>query len=195
MFKLNQNDLLSTSYFASLLLCYLSFWYSSLRVFSKEGQRGIWQSYLLRFLSLAVWYGSVFEILFFSGIKAEFAIVGIFANLTSLLLFWTSVKAISGHGFSVIFTEKPSEKYFSDGPYKFIRHPFYTAYFICYFSLILSIQSWLLSLFCLALIGFYIWAAIHEENKFLNSANRENYQIYLSKTGRFFPKLIKRGNL
>lgn len=78
-------------------------------------------------------------------------------------------------------------KLITEGPYKYIRHPIYTALFAIFLGTQLITPSW----FSLLLIPLYLyirWQAQKEE-KLLSSVFSGSYSDYQKKTGRLFPKL------
>jgi protein-S-isoprenylcysteine O-methyltransferase Ste14 len=73
------------------------------------------------------------------------------------------------------------------GPYRFARHPMYTALHTMYVGTFLLVPSWFF-LTCLlaAVVGNMIRA--REEEKVLLERYGEEYSSYVRSTGRFFPK-------
>ncbi|MFX0039256.1 MAG: methyltransferase family protein [Promethearchaeota archaeon] len=72
------------------------------------------------------------------------------------------------------------------GPYKFIRHPMYTAKAILVIFFFLATGLWI------SLLGFLSWFGLRSQAKREENALKNKfgnvYEKYLSKTGRFFPK-------
>ncbi|MBY0554700.1 hypothetical protein K2P97_09235 [bacterium] len=110
--------------------------------------------------------------------------------VTSLCLFWISARHIHGNNFQAIFDYQKPHLHLHTGPYKYIRHPFYTAYILCYLSLIVSLPSKLLTLIIFLIAGYYYWAAKKEESSFLESSFSDSYKNYIKNTGMFFPKFF-----
>lgn len=183
--------ILEGTYLILALLCYVSFWYSSLKVFKKSRQKNI-LGYFLRFLTLGVWYGTFLEALFFGGFNttAMVALGCVTAGL-SLCLFWVSTQHIKGKEFTYIFSADVPQLHLYSGPYRYIRHPFYTAYLLCYLSSILAVSSRIVPVLVLMTIGYYFWAARNEEKKFLSSEFAESYANYIKTSGMFFPRFSK----
>ena len=76
------------------------------------------------------------------------------------------------------------------GPYARVRHPGYTGTFLLAFAVLLILLNILLILNLVAAAGYFEYRARLEE-KLLSSQDGfgEEYLSYMSRTGRFFPKL------
>lgn len=174
-----------------MLFSYFSFWYGTIRVFKKAEKRRNKDLTLFRFLSLLIWYYSLFEIFFFKNWVANswLILAAIAFQLMSLSLFWITQRHIRQQSFSIIFNEDNPHTHVSSGPYKYVRHPFYSAYIFCYLGLILIFFQSPLALLCGLLIFYYVRAARLEEKKFLASSFASHYEKYQNKTGMFFPRI------
>jgi len=95
---------------------------------------------------------------------------------------------------SLAFTEDAPVTLFVHGPYRLVRHPFYTSYLLFWVAACLSAGGdWLailtgLSVF-LIMARAYLVAARHEERKFAQSSLAQTYRDYAARTGRFLPRL------
>ncbi len=75
------------------------------------------------------------------------------------------------------------------GPYRWIRHPIYTAYLLAWLAgALVCGQPGLLVLLAL-MTAFYYRAARQEEEQFLTSPLAGQYRAYRLRTGMFLPKL------
>jgi protein-S-isoprenylcysteine O-methyltransferase Ste14 len=76
----------------------------------------------------------------------------------------------------------------TSGPYARVRHPVYTAMFGFGLSLALVSANWFfLGFFILSLIG--LWVRVPREEKMMLEQFGEQYQEYMQRTGRFFPRM------
>jgi protein-S-isoprenylcysteine O-methyltransferase Ste14 len=78
----------------------------------------------------------------------------------------------------------------SNGPYRFVRHPVYTAMIAVAVGTTLVFQSYLLLGLAGLFIAIHLWWAAAEE-KLLSSSEGlgEGYQTYAARTGRFLPRV------
>jgi protein-S-isoprenylcysteine O-methyltransferase Ste14 len=76
----------------------------------------------------------------------------------------------------------------TSGPYSRVRHPVYTAMDGFGLGLALVSANWFfLGFFILSLVG--LWARVPREEKMMLEQFGEQYQKYMQRTGRFFPKM------
>ncbi|MEM2917485.1 MAG: isoprenylcysteine carboxylmethyltransferase family protein [Candidatus Bathyarchaeia archaeon] len=76
------------------------------------------------------------------------------------------------------------------GPYRYVRHPSYLAYFLLFFGLFLMTIN-ILTLPCLIAIPGYYKVAEKEEEMLLERFSEE-YREYQRKTGRFLPHILRK---
>lgn len=179
-----------------LLLCYLSFWYSSLKIFKATHKLNIKNRIFFKLVTIGLWNYSIITLGFMSAdlwgqLRSTLPKPELFFVLPmlvfSLTLFWYAKKAIERVNFDVIFSQKAPEVLVTKGPYRYIRHPFYTSYIVAYLGLIILNYNLVVSFLAGILIADYILAAKTEENKFLNSSFSDEYKTYKAKTKMFFP--------
>ncbi len=77
------------------------------------------------------------------------------------------------------------------GPYRYVRHPFYTAYTLYWLAGSLATLAWWVAVPSIVAIGFYVAAARSEERKFAASRLADVYAAYRTRTGMFLP-LVRR---
>jgi protein-S-isoprenylcysteine O-methyltransferase Ste14 len=114
-------------------------------------------------------------------------IFGMILTVAGYFLFSWSVIARGRHAVSWSMTENHS--LVTWGPYHFVRHPSYLAYFLMIFGLLFTLLNSLV-VPCLIAIPGYLQVA-DEEEKMLMARFGERYQRYQRKTGRFWPRRPK----
>jgi len=99
-----------------------------------------------------------------------------------------AAQAIGGYGaFSGVTVE---HQLVSDGPYRYVRHPIYTALIAIAVGTMLVFRSYLLlGVAALSIVTHLWWAAAEE--KLLSSPEGlgDVYRAYASRTGRFLPRV------
>lgn len=76
------------------------------------------------------------------------------------------------------------------GPYRWIRHPIYTAFLLILGSTFFLSANWFMGAFWLAAIGLEIMSRIQFEEALLAEHFGEPYRIYTRQTGRLLPRLF-----
>jgi len=80
----------------------------------------------------------------------------------------------------------------TDGPYRWVRHPFYVGYILGAVAAPVAVAGTGLVLIAVLMIGLTIAAALREERAWLRSPRGQAYRTYRAKTGMFVP-FIGRG--
>ena len=89
----------------------------------------------------------------------------------------------------VAFSPSDPVRLFDAGPFRFVRHPFYMSYLIFWVACALATSCLLVMTITILLATIYSVAALQEQNAFLSSALRPEYEAYRRTTGFFWPKL------
>lgn len=110
--------------------------------------------------------------------------------VVSLTLFVGAMVTTMRTPFTAIFSADRPTRIVTSGPYNYVRHPFYTAYMLTFFSSALGSDSPLAALCSCCVLGFYTWAARMEEEKFAKSEFAEAYADFRRRTGMFVPKFF-----
>jgi protein-S-isoprenylcysteine O-methyltransferase Ste14 len=112
-------------------------------------------------------------------------IAGIILTALGYFLFIWSV--ITRGKYAVSWTMRDNHKLVTWGPYSYVRHPSYLAYFLMFIGLFTLLPS-LFTLAPLTAIPGYFQVSRQEEELLTRRFGKE-YEEYQKKTGRFIPKL------
>lgn len=112
--------------------------------------------------------------------------VGFALGLASLAL-WTWTQAALGKEWSAQLQLRGEHHLVTTGPYARVRHPLYTAMFGWGVALALVTANWVFVLLALLVIAGLVARVPREEQMMLEEFGAE-YQMYMQRTGRFFPK-------
>ncbi|MFZ2101343.1 MAG: isoprenylcysteine carboxylmethyltransferase family protein [Oricola sp.] len=120
------------------------------------------------------------------------AIVGVVVMVVAELLFWSAIRATRKANLLAAFAIENPHALVMTGPYRFIRHPFYTSYLLYWAGYSIATWTvWSIPLF-VGLAVMYWRAAADEEAKFSRTGMAETYADYMRGTGRFFPRFTGR---
>ena len=126
-----------------------------------------------------------------NNITAERGFVGTLLYLWSLGLFWWAIKTNSAARLSAAFSPDVPVHLVEDGPYRFIRHPFYCSYVLAWLSGTIATARWWLLPTVAVMIIIYWKAASIEEEKFSRSSLAAQYQEYRARTAWLVPNPMK----
>ena len=116
-------------------------------------------------------------------------LVGLGLMLFSWWLFWQAIRASRSAQLRLAFDEAGPRGLVTEGPYRLVRHPFYTSYVIFWAGWTIAVWS-VVAIFPFAiLVVIYVFAALTEERKFVGTPMAAEYEAYKLRTGFFWPRL------
>lgn len=174
------------------LLCFISFFWSVIGVFRKPEGSVSTMYRVLQISSGWTWTYSLFCIVLTDGPHLGAQILALVLIMLSLLIFWYTRRWIQNKDFALVFNKEAPSHLETEGPFRWVRHPFYSSYLLCYFSVVLFTLDTLMGLTFLFMVGLYFKALKEEEQKFQEKGFSEAYKNYSQRTGALFPKLFAR---
>jgi protein-S-isoprenylcysteine O-methyltransferase Ste14 len=78
----------------------------------------------------------------------------------------------------------------TNGPYRVIRHPIYTAFFLILGSTFFISANWLVGISWISMTLLEIFSRINFEENLMLEYFGDRYREYMKRTGRLLPKLI-----
>lgn len=108
--------------------------------------------------------------------------------VAALFVFFAAFRAHGHRPPSAVFSPDRPSRLVHWGPYRYIRHPFYSAYLLTWTAGVIGTGRLWLAPSVLLMGWIYVRAANMEEKKFALSALSDEYQRYADQTGMFFPK-------
>lgn len=111
------------------------------------------------------------------------------AHVAATWIFWAAIRACERRPLTAIFERDAPRRLVRSGPYRYVRHPFYTAYSIYWMSGGVACGTVEAGLAAAVMIATYIRAAALEERKFAASPLAEDYRDYRRRTGAFLPRV------
>lgn len=114
-------------------------------------------------------------------------VIGALLFLGGDLLFWASHRALKKN-WSAEVEIQAGHTLVTDGPYRRVRHPMYTALFLIGAGMLLLSANWLAGgLFLLAFTLLYL-TRVDAEERLLRDHFGAAYEAYMKETGRLLPK-------
>jgi len=115
-------------------------------------------------------------------------IIGHIALWSGVILAVWAREALGAHwAHAAEYQVLPGQELVTDGPYRWIRHPMYTAFLVIFLGTEIMLGSWLISL-SIPLYVFMIWQTRKEE-RVLEESFGEQYRHYQRRTGMIFPRI------
>jgi protein-S-isoprenylcysteine O-methyltransferase Ste14 len=116
-------------------------------------------------------------------------LVALALEAVSLWLFFRTIAASRDGALHFAFDTENPVSLVTAGPYRYVRHPFYTSYLVFWTGLAIGTWSlWSIPVLVLMAV-LYTVAARDEETKFGRTGMSEEYAAYRARTGMFWPKL------
>lgn len=140
--------------------------------------------------TVVTWFGGAYCLYRFP-VDEPFVYAALLLQAASTTLFFTAKRAAARAQLSVIFSKDKPSTLLNLGPYKYVRHPFYTSYLTAYFGAAIGSTNFFPYVCAFVMLVIYYRAARFEEAKFGDSDLASAYEEYRSKTGAFLPKLIR----
>lgn len=94
-----------------------------------------------------------------------------------------------GSNFSTTLHVREEHTLVSHGPYRWVRHPMYTALFIHLAGLLLLSANWYIGGVPLAALALIVATRINNEERVMLEKFGDPYRRYTQHTGRFFPRV------
>jgi protein-S-isoprenylcysteine O-methyltransferase Ste14 len=126
-----------------------------------------------------------------NSVTAERGALGALLYLWALGLFWWAIRTNSSARLSAAFSPDLPVHLVEDGPYRYIRHPFYCSYVLAWSAGAIATGRWWLLPTVMVMVVIYLRAATVEEEKFARSSLAAEYQQYRARTALLMPNPMK----
>lgn len=112
--------------------------------------------------------------------------IGVATAILALALFaW--VHRSLGKNFSHNLKIKDQHILVTDGPYQWIRHPMYTAFYILHIAVLFLTSNWFIGVTWIAGLTIIVALRVKREEAMLMDRFGADYHSYMRQTGRFIP--------
>ena len=116
--------------------------------------------------------------------------VGALMLAIGISLLWSAHHSL-GMSFHSLVVQKKDQELVQTGPYKWICHPIYTAYFFNYFGGGLLASNWVLTFIPTFSFGLMVYLRLGEEEAAMLELFGDKYRQYMKRTGRFFQRCTR----
>ena len=111
---------------------------------------------------------------------------GVFLAILALMLFVWTHRSL-GKNYSMKLRVKEEQNLVTFGPYRWIRHPMYTAFYILHIAAFLLISNWFIGVTWLLGLSIIIALRLKREESMMIEKFGEQYVSYMKYTGRLIP--------
>jgi protein-S-isoprenylcysteine O-methyltransferase Ste14 len=117
-----------------------------------------------------------------------FVVVAVIMYTLSVLLYLAAIESARRTRLQRSFIDHPlPDRLITDGPYRWVRHPFGTGYLLGALAPAIAIDDVRMLIVALPLVAATVSAAVREERVWLASARGDEYREYRRRTGMFIP--------
>ena len=114
---------------------------------------------------------------------------GLALQLLSLLLFRLAIAASRSAKLKLAFDEANPHGLVTEGPYRYVRHPFYASYLLFWIGWAVALWHPVVMVPLAVIAAIYVRAAVMEEQKFARTPLAASYAEYRMRTGFLWPRL------
>jgi len=174
---------------APSLACFLAFSWGTLRHFRSAGPMPPGMR-LIGAVSLVTMTAFAWSVLA-EPLPGTWPLAVVLATGSLALFVWT-VRATRDAGLALAFAGAQPSELVVVGPFRYLRHPFYTSYLLFWLATFIATLSNICALGLFVLLVCYVTAAREEEYSISRSRLAIQYVQYASGAGMFLPKLKRR---
>jgi len=114
--------------------------------------------------------------------------IGVIISISGIGLFAWSHQAL-GNNWTAILALAKEHQLVTSGPYRYVRHPMYSAFFVIGAGFFILSANWLLALIYFVPLTTMYFARVNKEEQMMIDRFGDEYREYMKKTGRIFPRL------
>jgi protein-S-isoprenylcysteine O-methyltransferase Ste14 len=165
----------------------VTFFAVGLTLYFERSPRPLWVM-AVHYVSMVLAILQVAGVLLLTPRSDAFAALGIVMYSLSIALYLSAIEAARRTRLQRSFVDHPlPDRLITDGPYRWVRHPFGAGYLLGALAAPLAIADLRMFLIAIPLMIATVLAAAREERVWLSSPRADEYREYRRKTGMFIP--------
>lgn len=170
----------------------VTFFATGLTLYFERAPRPPWVL-AIHYLSMVLALLHVAGVLFLEPRADAFVALAVVMYTGSIALYLAAIEAAKRTRLQRSFIDHPlPDRLITDGPYRWVRHPFGTGYLLGALAAPVGIDDPRMLMIALPLVIATVSAAVREERVWLASSRADDYRAYRRRTGMFIP-FIGRG--
>lgn len=114
---------------------------------------------------------------------------GLVVEILFLALFYASHRWL-GRNWSVTLEIRDGHRLITDGPYKYVRHPMYSSFWLWAIAQALLLPNWVAGLSGVVGVGLLYFGRVEAEEALMQKSFGDEYRAYAARTGRVFPRIF-----
>lgn len=115
--------------------------------------------------------------------------LGVLVAVAALVMFRLTHRAL-GRNWSVSLDVRENHRLITDGIYRRVRHPMYTAFWLWAVAQALLLPNWVAGFAGLIGFGTLFFGRIAKEEQMMVDTFGDEYRQYMARTGRLLPRLF-----
>ena len=115
--------------------------------------------------------------------------LGLIFAIGALVMFHLTHRAL-GRNWSISLDLRENHKLVTNGIYRRIRHPMYSAFLLWAIAQALLLPNWVAGLAGLVGFGTLFFGRVGREERMMLDTFGDNYRVYMTRTGRVFPSIF-----
>ena len=116
--------------------------------------------------------------------------LGLFFATAALVIFQLTHKAL-GRNWSISLDVREDHQLVTDGIYRRVRHPMYSAFWLWGLAQALLLPNWIAGFAGLVGFGTLFFGRVAREERMMLETFGDSYRAYMARTGRVFPLIFQ----
>jgi protein-S-isoprenylcysteine O-methyltransferase Ste14 len=119
----------------------------------------------------------------------SFAWLGLFFAIAALGMFYLTHRAL-GRNWSISLDVRENHQLVTDGIYRRIRHPMYSAFWLWAIAQALLLPNWIAGFAGITGFGILFFGRVAREERMMLETFGDSYRAYMARTGRVLPWVL-----